>query len=195
MMRVEIASASLAASGQTVCGDACAIDVSPTITTLCVADGLGHGPEAREAAMVACNFVRAHAQEPFEALLLRLDTVLSRTRGAAVSLLSIEPASLRARFTSLGNVELRAASRVRFAPPTMPGILGRGVRRLRVWDHALAAGDVLVLTTDGISSRFDLDALAHLAPQAVADHLMTNHRRSHDDACCLVARVVDDGAR
>ena len=194
-MRVQVGSASRAASGQVVCGDACTVHVSATTTTLCVADGLGHGPEAHEAALVACDYFRAHAEDPFESLLLRMDAVLARTRGAAVSLLSIEPAALRARFTSLGNVDLRAASRTRIAPPTTPGILGRGVRRTRVWDYGVAPDDVLVLVTDGIKSRFDLDALAHLGPQDVADQLIANHHRAYDDACCAVARVVDDGAR
>ncbi|MFI5297615.1 MAG: SpoIIE family protein phosphatase [Polyangiales bacterium] len=192
-MRVQVGSASRAAGGQGVCGDACVIHASETTTTVCVADGLGHGPEAREAALMACDYLQAHVEDPFESLLLGMDAVLSHTRGAAVSILSIEPTSRRARFTSLGNVELRAASRTRIAPPTMPGILGRGVRRNRVWEYSLDPGDVLALVTDGVGSRFDLDALAHLAPQAIADHLIANHHRGHDDACCVVARVVAEG--
>jgi anti-sigma regulatory factor (Ser/Thr protein kinase) len=40
---------SVAKSGEDVCGDSWAIDQSGTTTTLFVADGLGHGPNAAEA--------------------------------------------------------------------------------------------------------------------------------------------------
>jgi hypothetical protein len=65
------------------------------------------------------------------------------------------------------------------------------VRSVRVWEYPIADGDVLVLTSDGISSHFDLAALAHhLEAQALADAIVAQHHKPHDDACCVVARVV-----
>ncbi len=61
---------------------------------------------------------------------------------------------------------------------------------VRVWEYPLAAGDLLVLMTDGISTRFDLADLAHLEPQPLADALVLRHHKEHDDASCLVARVA-----
>jgi hypothetical protein len=59
----------------------------------------------------------------------------------------------------------------------------------RVWEHALAEGDLLVLMTDGISSRFELEELAVLEPAALAEALIRRHHRIHDDAYCVAAKV------
>lgn len=182
------------AAGETVCGDSAAVVTSAHGTLLCVADGLGHGPNARAAADVACAHVVANPDKPFEALLRDLDRVLAGTRGAALSLLTLEPADGRVLFAGIGNVELHALSRAHIASPTTPGILGRGIKSLRVWEHPLADGDLFVLTSDGISSQFDLASLAHLEPQTIAETIVAGFHRKHDDASCVVARVTLGGA-
>jgi phosphoserine phosphatase RsbX len=188
-MAMLVGAAQRAKPGELVCGD-----VSTTVQLaqgllLCLADGLGHGENAQVCADAACGFVRAHADEPLEALMRGLDRALVGQRGAAVSLLSLEPAQGRIRFVGIGNVELRAIARAHVAPPTMSGIVGRGIRNVRVWEYPLAEGDLLMLSSDGISTRFELAALAHLAPQAMADEIVARHSKNHDDASCLVVRV------
>jgi phosphoserine phosphatase RsbX len=118
-----------------------------------------------------------------------LDRALVGQRGAAVSLVSLEPAAGRIRFVGIGNVELRAVARAHVSPPTMSGIVGRGIRGVRVWEYPLADGDLVMLSSDGISTRLELSALAHLAPQEIADEIVAKHSKNHDDASCLVARV------
>ncbi len=112
-----------------------------------------------------------------------------------VSLLNIEPAAGRVLFAGVGNLELHALARAHIASPTTPGILGRGLRSVRVWEHPLAEGDLFVLTSDGLSPAFDLQALAHLTPQAIADVLVSGFHKKHDDASCAVARMMGAGAR
>jgi negative regulator of sigma-B (phosphoserine phosphatase) len=189
-MGLVIGSAQRCLPGQTVCGDQHAIVRFPGGALVCLADGLGHGAEAYTAAETACQQAREHAEEPIEALMRRLDSALAATRGAAVSLVTLRPADGRLRFAGVGNVELRSRSRARIDPPTMPGIVGHGLRAVRVWEYPLACGDLLVLMSDGISSRFDLDQLAHLDPQGLADTLLAHHHKSHDDACVVVVRVT-----
>lgn len=189
-MRVRIGSASRPASGQTACGDVSVVIPIAEGTLICLADGLGHGPEARAVAEAACRHARAHAAEPLDATLRGMDAALAGTRGAAVSLLALLPTTRRARFIGVGNVELRALARARIAPPTSPGIVGRRLPPVRVWEYPLAEGDVLVLLTDGISGRFELDALAHLEPPALAEEVVRQHRKSHDDACCVAVKVA-----
>lgn len=189
-MRLELGSASRPAAGQDACGDVGAFVPLARGTLLCLADGLGHGHDARAAAEVVCRYARAHAEEPLEAMLRGMDCALANGRGAAVSLLAIHGPTRRVQFAAIGNVELRALSLSRIAPPTTPGIVGRGVRSVRVWEYPLSHGDVLALVTDGISSRADLGALAHLGPQALAEGLVAKYHKQHDDGCCLVARVA-----
>src|SRR6185437_14125843 len=142
----------------------------------------GHGPSAKEAADVVCTHVREHADAPIDALLQGADRALAGSRGAAVSLLAIEPANGRVLFAGVGNVELHAVTRVHVASPTRPGIVGRGLHGVRVWEHPLSDGDLYALASDGVSTTFELQSFAHLAPQAIADALVDGFHKRHDDA-------------
>jgi negative regulator of sigma-B (phosphoserine phosphatase) len=186
---VTVGSARRAAVGQSVCGDACAVFSTTQGTLICVADGLGHGADANAAASLACEYARQHADVPLETLMRGMDRVLAGTRGAAVSLISLRPAAALVQYVGIGNVDLRAIARAPIAPPSTPGIMGRGLRKVRVWEYPLATEDLLVIVTDGISSRFELGAFSHLAPQALAETLVAKHHKAHDDACCVVARI------
>lgn len=189
-MSVQIGAASRPASGQDVCGDVCAVVPCAEGTLVCLADGLGHGPDARAAAEVACGYARARPDEPLQTMLRGMSAALGGLRGAAVSLLVLQPAAGRALFAGVGNVELRAVARERITPPTTPGIVGQRLRPVRVWEYALAEGDLLVLFSDGISSRFELADLADLEPQALAEAILARQHKTHDDACCVVAKVT-----
>ncbi len=85
-------------------------------------------------------------------------------------------------FAGVGNVESTRWRAHHVASPTTPGIVGRGFRSVRVWQHGLADGDLFVLTSDGLSSSFDLRSMAHLAPQAIAAALVAGFHKKHDDA-------------
>src|SRR6185437_5612146 len=161
---------------------------------VCLADGLGHGHAAREAAEAACRHAREHAGAPLDTLMRGIDGALAGLRGAAVSLLSIDEGTSRVRFVGVGNVELRAVACAPIAPPNFPGIVGQRMRSPRIWEYPIAVGDVLVLFSDGISSRFELGALAHLAPQVLADAILASHGKSHDDASAVVVHVVGDAS-
>ena len=110
-MALRFGTASRPATGGDVCGDAGVIIPIDQGTLICLADGLGHGPEARAAADAACRYARAHAAEPLDALMRGMDGALSVTRGAAVSLLAILPSLRQARFAGVGNVDLRVLRR------------------------------------------------------------------------------------
>ena len=193
-MRVLTAGAQRPLAGEKVCGDAFTVATHAQGTIVCLADGLGHGPAAHEASEAACRHVRENAGAPLDALMRGIGGALSGLRGAAVSLLAIDQAAARVRFVGVGNVELRAAARAPIAPPNLPGIVGQRMRAPRIWEYPLAGGDVLVLFSDGISSRFDLAPLAPLEPKALAEAILASHGKSHDDASCVVVRVVAEGA-
>jgi len=202
-MPVVVGAALRPIAGETVCGDSFAVVHLAGRTVICLADGLGHGAAANAASDAACRHVLAHAESPLDTLMRGIDAALRGLRGAAVSLLSLQPArgegspgaplgridAGRVQFTGIGNVDVRALSRAPISPPTRAGIVGQGVRAVRVWEYPLAAGDLVVLVSDGVSSRFDLADVGHLEPQAIADALLAAHAKDHDDACCVVARV------
>jgi hypothetical protein len=46
-----------------------------------------------------------------------------------------------------------------------------------VWDFPLANGDILVLLTDGISSRFELEEFVRLELTVLAEELLGRHHK------------------
>ncbi len=164
------------------CGDAGVVIVTSSFVTAALVDGLGHGDLAAEVAEQAVDVVRAEATLAPEALLRALDAALAGGRGAVASVVRIEGGV--ATFAGIGNVGLTFAGRRPFAPITVPGILGRRLRKVRSFSHELSPGDRLVMTTDGMASHIDL-AAAREEPEALAGALLARWARPTDDAGCL----------
>jgi anti-sigma regulatory factor (Ser/Thr protein kinase) len=82
---------SVAKLGEDVCGDAWAVDQNGTSTTLFVADGLGHGPVAAEAAVEAVRLFRRFRGHQVTTLLDCVDNGLRSTRGATISMARYDP--------------------------------------------------------------------------------------------------------
>jgi len=154
---------------------------------LAVIDGLGHGPAAAEAATaVRAELERSDWNDLIE-LTRRCDAAARGTRGVALALVRVERSSGACQHVSVGNVEVVAGSSARrVAPLTRPGIVGAGVREARVTRFVLEHGDRLVIHSDGISGRFDLERLAGASAEQTAEWLVAEHGKAHDDAGCVV---------
>jgi serine/threonine protein phosphatase PrpC len=126
----------------------------------------------------------------------RCDLALKHTRGAVLSLATIDFDSRSLEWAGIGNVEgilLRrpvegGPPRRRLAP--MPGVLGDNARTPRTESNPLYAGDVLVFVTDGIVHSFadNLEPLMSSSPEQIARHILEECWRGTDDALVLVAR-------
>jgi hypothetical protein len=158
-----------------------------------VADGLGHGPEARLAADLAVEALSAHAHLSPEALLARCDTQLRGTRGAALGVVRWERRGGRLEHACLGNITTLLCRPGQVEPlPCTPGALGLPSRTPRAspYTSQLLPGGLLVLHTDGLSTRTTVEDLVLLRrhPLVVAHALLRRYGKEHDDALVLVAR-------
>ena len=159
-----------------------------------VIDGLGHGPEAAEAARAAGRVLAAFAGEPLPALVERCHEALRRTRGAVLSVASFAARPSRMTWGGVGNVEgvlLRAPAageRAREAIPTRGGIVGYHLPAVPEATLALRPGDTVILATDGIRAGFWERLPPAASPQALADAVLARDARGSDDALVLVAR-------
>jgi len=175
--------------GETVCGDAArAIRGDDGGELLVIADGLGHGAKARDAAEQFCDFAERHAALPLEAILREGSRAIGGTRGAAAALLRFAADGTRLAFAGIGNVELQAVSAEPIRPVCMPGIVGRPLRKVLVFEYALRRGDFLVAHTDGVSSRFRIEEYSALGAAAAA-RILDEHGKFHDDATCVAIRI------
>lgn len=174
--------------GETVCGDTHLV-ISGEVTLVAMADGLGHGPAAREAAVAFKEYVEEHAQESLEDILRGASAAISKTRGVAAALARIDQRAMTLSFAGVGNIEMHTVSRERIRPVSIPGIVGSRLRKVKQFDYNLALGDLLMLHSDGISSRLNLEDFRKLGVQEMADTIMEQHGKWHDDVTCLVIRI------
>ncbi len=185
---IEIGTAQRPARHQTVCGDALAVVRLNGTVVIALADGLGHGPEAREAAEAFCAWVEGRPVEDFHKLLRGATGTLAGTRGAAGAVTRIDETRGAMEFCGVGNIELRALSRERIAPICVEGIIGRPLRTIKSFDYPVYPGDLLVLHSDGISTRFDLARYHDGLVGDIAGLILAEHGKDHDDATCVVIR-------
>ncbi|MEZ4307062.1 MAG: hypothetical protein R3F14_03325 [Polyangiaceae bacterium] len=113
-----------------------------------------------------------------------LHDALRGTRGAAAMCVVVRGNHLTG--CGVGNVELRA-TRTRVPVVLTPGILGVSLRRPRRFESTLSSAGRLLIFSDGISPRMDLDRVDRLPPEPACRALVERYRRNHDDATLLVA--------
>ncbi|HZY20269.1 MAG TPA: ATP-binding protein [Ramlibacter sp.] len=193
--RVCTGAVSLAAPGEIVCGDAWAFALDGARAALLVADGLGHGPDAAEAATQA---VAVFAEEPLggpRRLLERTHARLRATRGAAVSLMLADAEAGTLRIAGAGNVLGRVVSGVEDRTLlTQHGTAGLAMRSPEETAAVWPAHALVVLCSDGIETRWKPEQLRPVLerdPAIAAALLARDHCRGRDDATVAVLRRKD----
>lgn len=177
--------------GERVSGDAVIVEELEGGLLLAIVDVLGHGPEAHALASDMAAFLREHARFDVTRLMERLHERVRGSRGAAVSLCSLETESGTLRFVGVGNTAARRLGRDPTWLAAQDGTVGSVMPRLREEHLTLGDGDVFLLTTDGVSSRFRPEALSGLfrdTPAVLARDIVRHFGKQHDDAACLVLR-------
>jgi negative regulator of sigma-B (phosphoserine phosphatase) len=179
-------------AGEHVSGDR-HVAVSSTRLVVAVIDGLGHGPEAAHAAGRAAEIVETHPDERPDALLRRCHDALRSTRGAAMTVASIDPVVGEMTWLGVGNVQATVLQRRtrdarREWVPLRGGVVGYLLPSLLPGTVRLERDDVLVLATDGVRPVFGEWPAPSEAPQDVADRILADQSRGTDDALVLVAR-------
>jgi anti-sigma regulatory factor (Ser/Thr protein kinase) len=186
---------SLNAPGEQVCGDGWRFAVEGECTALMVADGLGHGPDAAEAAEVA---LAAFAEAPMESprqLLERAHRALRGTRGAALMVLQADAGAGVIRSAGAGNVMARLVSGT--SDRTLlcqHGTAGVTIRSPEETTTPWPAHALLVVFSDGIESRWKPSSLVPMLkrdPALAAAVLARDHCRGRDDATVAVLRRKD----
>jgi anti-sigma regulatory factor (Ser/Thr protein kinase) len=184
--------------GERSAGDACAaIDWSRGVVAAIV-DGLGHGPNAAVAADAFIASVREAPELPLDEMFARAHRALVKTRGAVAAVARFDEIDGRVELAGLGNIALtfaRSAERRGDHPVVVPGVLGSAYRSVRPHALPFASGDILVMCTDGVRSRFDFTSVRQLDVRDGAEAIVRAHAKSTDDACCVFVRGVADGGQ
>jgi anti-sigma regulatory factor (Ser/Thr protein kinase) len=189
--RVSVGVAGAAHAGETVSGDAWAVDQAPGRTLLLLVDGLGHGQVAADAAHEAVRLFRANARRAPGEIVRTLHDGLRSTRGAAVAVTEISYEHDLVRFAGLGNI-----SAVLVWPGgrrhlvSHNGTAGHAMRRIDEFSYPWPKTGVLVEHTDGLGTQWDLERYPGLlarSPSLVAAVLYRDFNRGRDDVAVLAA--------
>ncbi|MGT2469639.1 ATP-binding protein [Paraburkholderia terrae] len=200
--------------GESVCGDAWGIEADQDGLTVTLADGLGHGPDAHVAAAGAVDVARRRAGRSPAALMELAHGALRPTRGAAVAIARLDLARSQLVFTGTGNI---AASIFNTGKPALVGggashnasaaadsarntwqltsrngIVGHTMRDSQEFEVPWTRDALLILHSDGIGTRWHLDAYPglHLQPAVmIAAVLYRDFSRRRDDATVVVVKA------
>ncbi|MFB9862909.1 ATP-binding protein [Rufibacter immobilis] len=163
---------------------------------LLILDGLGHGPFAHQASNEALKtFYQLPKQAPSE-MLRGVHAAIKKTRGAvgALAYWSAETGTLQ--FCGIGNI----GGRLFF--PDRPknllsynGTLGMSIpSTIHHQNHPWQYGNLMVLHSDGLKSRWDLHKYPELTrhdPTLIAAVLYKDNTRTTDDTLVVVVRATN----
>ena len=194
----EVAIMGRALRGEPVSGDDAFLYQSETGFVGAVCDGLGHGPEAREASNKAVDFVARNRGMDLKHLVMELNDHLAGTRGCVMTIIRFNKDDRLLQCMSMGDLHSHLYHRrdAHFFTPT-PLVLGGPQfqpQRVRIEEIIAQRGAVLVMFTDGLKSATNLKGhldVLRQPPIAIAQHLLENHARPDDDALVLVARFLE----
>jgi anti-sigma regulatory factor (Ser/Thr protein kinase) len=192
----EVAGFSVAKPGEEVCGDGWAVSYHEAALAIVLLDGLGHGEGAFEVSRAGVAGFRTQPRLRPEAQLVRLHELLRPTRGAAAAVVQVDCARHQVAYSGIGNTLalIDSGDAIRHLP-SHNGTVGHQMPRVREFTYAWPAGAVLLMATDGLTSRVSLAAypgLRRRPPALIAGVLYRDFRRGRDDATIL---VVAEGSR
>ncbi len=182
---------SVAMPGESICGDSWSVANQAVGRTLLVADGLGHGPDAAEAAVEAVRLFHRFGGHQVPTLLDYVHGGLRSTRGAAVSIARFDAATRKIIFSGIGNVAGVLVSQGKLRRMvSMAGTAGHVARKIQAFDYPFESG-LVILHSDGLQTNWTLDRYSGLEgchPTLIAGVLYRDLTRRRDDATVLVAK-------
>ncbi len=179
--------------GESVSGDSWSYLRFEQTMAVTVVDGLGHGPKAPEAPQAAIEAFHRSARQagPTQVIQMAHQALLS-TRGAVMVVARIDGQAQTLRFAGLGNISAVVHTQgVAARLGSTDGTVGYGVRAARESSVAWTSNSILILNTDGLSSRWNLakhPGLLACHPVLIAAVLHRDFARNTDDATVVVIR-------
>jgi serine/threonine protein phosphatase PrpC len=177
--------------GNDVSGDMLVVHEDHGSTLVALIDGLGAGQAAHEAAARARECIMQHVAATLTEILGRCHQALRTTRGAVIMLMRVIEAEGTVSFAGIGNIGVKVLSDTPIKPLSRNGIVGYRMHSIREYSYPYARGDVFILHSDGISSRFAVDEDRVRDPSADLQQIaqeIADHFGKDDDATVIVIR-------
>lgn len=188
-----MATISVPITGETVCGDSWSAEYASGRSLYIVADGLGHGPLAAQAAEEAVRIFHLSSRHPPDRILSDIHGALAKTRGAAVSIAEILHRQQVLNYAGAGNIVAAICTQGKTKSlVSMNGTVGHSVGRIQQFSYPWPADGTLIMHSDGIATRWNVEhypGLTSRHPALLAGVLFRDYCRKRDDATILVSSL------
>ena len=191
--RIDWAVAQAAKAGCTACGDGYLLRRVGGRLLVALADGVGSGPEARDAANACLEELAAGPVRGVAELFEAAHGRLRGTRGAALAVALIDPDQETVEWAALGDVEgiiwqMNPGSTDSSAIMQKGGTLGVHFPGVFCQSQKFPRQHVLIFASDGVSRQFRNGLpLAQVPPQEWVSSCLDDYGREYDDRTILVA--------
>lgn len=191
---LQIAGVAVPYPGERVCGDGWISHTEAGRTTVILADGLGHGFGAAEAAREAIGTFQKNLHLCPRDMLEAVHDALRKTRGAVAAVVEIRPQDGVLKYAGVGNISatLKGANSSR-SLMSHNGTLGVAASHIQELRFEWPPDAILVVHSDGLQTRWDLGSYAGLAAKHAAiigGALLRDFRRQRDDASVVVVKAA-----
>lgn len=180
--------------GERVCGDDWSCDCTADRVIVALVDGLGHGWGAAEAAKEGIATFHERSDLAPARILDYMHDAMRKTRGGVAAIAELRPKERLLTFAGIGNICCslfsQGASR---SYVSHNGTLGVRISKIQEFRSEWPADGVLVLHSDGLQSKWDLNSYPGLIsrhPAVIGGALLRDFRRQRDDASVIVIKAT-----
>lgn len=192
--KLHVAGLAVPYPGERVCGDAWFSHQTPQRTVILLADGLGHGWGASEAAAEAVAVFRQRVELAPGEILAHIHDGLRKTRGAVAAIAEIRPSAGSLIYAGVGNISgVVLENNTSRGLVSHNGTLGMLTPKIQEFRSDWTPSSTLVLHSDGLHSKWDLSSYAGLVsrhPAVIGGALLRDFRRQRDDASVVVTKAA-----
>jgi anti-sigma regulatory factor (Ser/Thr protein kinase) len=192
---LQVGAVNVCKPGQEVCGDSWGVEQTEDDSTFMVADGLGHGIEAKIASMEAVRMLHVTPNLAPGLLVERAHQALRSTRGAAVAVTRIDRIANTVTFCGIGNItaQIHSGGMACQSMVSVYGTAGFQTQRIREFTYSWPENGILLMFSDGLGSQTNFTAHPGLAlrdPTLIAGVLYRDFSRGNDDVTAVVAKAA-----
>lgn len=180
--------------GENINGDNYFIRHFEDRSLISVIDGLGHGKDASIASKKAVIYLNENYYKELEDIIRELHVFLKHTRGVAISLALINETDGTLDYLGIGNVMTKVFNSPHpIRPINYNGTVGKALRSFKTLSYSWRVGNIIIMTSDGISSRYDVEdgqISLNQHPMLIAKKIFDTYNKKHDDATIIVGGPV-----
>ncbi|WP_304244063.1 SpoIIE family protein phosphatase, partial [Gracilinema caldarium] len=195
--QIEIGGINVPIPNEELSGDCWTIEPLGNRYRVFLADGLGHGKAASDAAITAVTLFRKNKTMRLEDLVYLIHQGLMSTRGVVLSILEIDQDRGKLLHIGVGNISTRIInSETQKTLLSSNGTVGVNIYKTYINEIDINKESIIIIHSDGINEHWNQKEIFRLwnhHPAVISGWLYHQYGRPRDDASCVVIKIHDRG--